>query len=397
MTERAGTGGSSAAWWPAGWARRAGIAGAAVGVVAAGLAAERLTVNRAVRRRARLALDASGPYGTLRGASGTVHADDGVALYYETDEPDRPVPGAPTVVFTHGYCLDQDSWHFQRAALRAGGTHRCVYWDQRSHGRSGRGEVGRPVSIDRLGHDLKTLLDAAVPDGPVVLVGHSMGGMSVMALAEHYAGYVAERVVGVAFLSTSAGDLGDVSYGLPAAGVRAARRLAPGVLRAMAAQSALVERGRQAAADAFASMVRRYSFGTPADADPAVARFVERMIESVPVDVVAEFYPAFAAHEKTAALAAYADLPVLVLAGDRDQLTPLRHSERLAAALSGGGGELVTVEGAGHLVPLERPEVVDARLAGLLARTIRTHGSTAAQRPRGAARPDRAHRRDRDR
>jgi pimeloyl-ACP methyl ester carboxylesterase len=394
-------GAESGAVRPAGWARRAGIAGAAVGVVAAGLAAERLTVNRAVRRRARLALDASGPYGTLRGTPGTAWTDDGVPLHYETDDPGRPAPGAPTVVLTHGYCLDQDSWHFQRAALRAAGTHRCVYWDQRGHGRSGRGAEGRPVSIDRLGDDLRAVLDAAVPEGPVVLVGHSMGGMSVMALAEHHPAYVAERVAGVALLSTSAGELGEVTYGLPAAGVRAARRLAPGMLRAMAAQSALVERGRQAASDAFAALVRRYSFGSPADADPAVARFVERMIESVPIDVVAAFYPAFADHEKTAALAAFGDLPALVLAGDRDQLTPFPHSESIAAALPAGTTELVAVEGAGHLVPLERPEVVDAHLAALLARTIRTHGSTAAQHPSAARRPDRgpgrAHRPDRDR
>ncbi|OEV19842.1 lipase, partial [Streptomyces nanshensis] len=58
-----------------------------------------------------------------------------------------------TVVFSHGYCLSQDVWHFQRAALR--GAVRCVYWDQRSHGRSARAAAGEPVSIDLLGRDLK--------------------------------------------------------------------------------------------------------------------------------------------------------------------------------------------------------------------------------------------------
>ncbi|MFR9676322.1 alpha/beta fold hydrolase [Streptomyces sp. TR06-5] len=384
-----------AAGRPAGWARRAGIAGVALGVVAAGFAAERLTVNRAVRRRARLALDAAGPFGALRGTPGTAVADDGTALYFEVDEPSDPdrreeAAGRPTVVFSHGYCLNQDAWHFQRAALRAAGTHRCVYWDQRSHGRSGRATPGEPVSIDRLGEDLRAVLDAAVPQGPVVLVGHSMGGMAVMALAEHHPRFVAERVAGVALLSTSAGRLGEITYGFPAAGVRAARRLAPGVLRAMAAQSGLVEQGRQAASDTFATLVRRYSFGTARDADPTVARFVQRMIEAVPIDVVAEFYPAFGDHEKTAALAAFAGVPALVLTGDEDQVIPPGHSEGIAAVLP--DAEQVLVEGAGHLVPLDRPETVDAHLAALLARTIRTHGSTAAQRTSAARAAGRARR-----
>lgn len=130
----------------------------------------------------------------------------------------RKDPAPVTVVFSHGYCLNQDSWHFQRAALR--GLVRTVHWDQRSHGRSGQGVAqsgpdGVPVTIDQLGRDLKAVLDVAAPEGPLVLVGHSMGGMTIMALAERYPEFVRDRVVGVAFVGTSAGKLGEVSYGLP--------------------------------------------------------------------------------------------------------------------------------------------------------------------------------------
>ncbi|MCZ0994794.1 hypothetical protein O1L44_18990 [Streptomyces noursei] len=50
------------------------------------MAIERLTVGRGMRRRARLALDAAGPYGTLRGTPGAAIAEDGTELYYEVDE-----------------------------------------------------------------------------------------------------------------------------------------------------------------------------------------------------------------------------------------------------------------------------------------------------------------------
>lgn len=382
--------------------RRAGIAGAAIGVIAAGAAAgvalERLTVGRGMRKKARLALDASGPYGSLRGLPGKAIADDGTELYYEADEVDpdagaprrrrlfgRKAPAPVTVVFSHGYCLSQDSWHFQRAALR--GLVRTVYWDQRSHGRSARGaaqsgEDAVPVAIDQLGRDLKAVIDAAAPEGPLVLVGHSMGGMTVMALADHFPELVRERVSGVAFIGTSAGKLGEVNYGLPVAGVNAVRRVLPGVLKALGSQAELVERGRRATADLFAGLIKRYSFSSR-DVDPAVARFAERMIEGTPIDVVAEFYPAFVEHDKAEALEIFREVPVLVLAGDKDLVTPSSHSEAIADLLP--DSELVIVPDGGHLVMLEHPEVVTDRLADLLARVgavpapanVGPYGSTA--------------------
>ncbi|MFF5633911.1 alpha/beta fold hydrolase [Streptomyces sp. NPDC012825] len=378
--------------------RRAGFAGAAIGVLAAGAAAgvavERLTVGRSVRQKARLALDATGPYGGLRGTPGRALADDGTVLRYEVDEVDGADPDASdvrlrrlfghrrpapvTVVFSHGYCLNQDSWHFQRAALR--GLVRTVHWDQRSHGRSGRGvsQAGPdavPVSIEQLGRDLRAVVDVAAPEGPLVLVGHSMGGMTVMAFAEQYPELMRDRVVGVAFVGTSAGKLNEVTYGLPVMGVNAVRRVLPGVLRALGAQTELVERGRRATADLFAGLVKKYSFASK-DVDPAVARFAERMIESTPIDVVAAFYPAFAEHDKSASLPALRDLPVLALAGDHDLITPSSHTEAIAALLP--GAELVIVPDGGHLVMLEHPEAVTDRLADLLVRAGAVPEPTAA-------------------
>ncbi|MFJ3634327.1 alpha/beta fold hydrolase [Streptomyces sp. NPDC090085] len=397
--ERREGGGVSENW------RRAGWAGAAIGVLAAGAAAgvavERITVGRGVRRKARLALDAAGDYGSLRGTEGSCRADDGTELYYEVDElPEdgkrrrlrRKGEERATVVFCHGYCLGQDSWHFQRAALR--GVARALYWDQRSHGRSARGLAqadGEPVTMEQLGRDLKAVIDAAAPEGPLILVGHSMGGMTVMGFAEQFPELVRDRVVGVALVGTSPGRLDEVTYGLPAAGMGAVRRILPGVLKALGSQVELVEKGRRATADLFAGMIKMYSFGSR-DVDPGVARFAERLIEATPIDVVAEFYPAFQVHDKTAALQRFTDIPVTVIAGDKDMITPAAHSVAIKEALP--SAELVVLESTGHLMMLERPETVTRLLTELLARTgavavpagttVGTHGRSTA---RSAAQP----------
>ncbi|MFE3874274.1 alpha/beta fold hydrolase [Kitasatospora sp. NPDC059146] len=368
---------------------RAGVIGISVGVLAAGAAAgvaiERLTVGRAMRRRARAELEATAPYGSLRGRPLTVAAPDGTELYVELDgtgwdEPDGDaaeqaggeranssfLPPPLTVVFSHGYCLNQDSWHFQRAALREG--LRLVFWDQRSHGRSERSRsylAGEPASIDQLGGDLKAVIDAVAPTGPLVLVGHSMGGMTVMALADQHPELFRTRVAGVALVGTLAGDWNEVSLGLPKAGAKLFKRVAPGVVKLLGRQVDLVEASRRIGSDVAAVFYRRFSFGGR-DVDPGVVRFAEQLLDATPIDVVAEFYPVFGAHEKYGALAALRGLPALVLAGTKDLLTPSAHSEAMAERLP--GAELVLAEGAGHLVLLERPELVDHELARLLRR-----------------------------
>ncbi len=150
----------------------------------------------------------------------SVVADDGVALHVEVDEGSaaanagRPkkAPARPTVVFSHGYTLNLCSWVLQRRALVAAG-YRVVLWDQRSHGRSdvapletlhGRADRGRPRRRHR---------GRVCPDGPLVLVGHSMGGMTMMSLAGRNPELIRSRVLAAAFVATSAGGRGMTSLG----------------------------------------------------------------------------------------------------------------------------------------------------------------------------------------
>lgn len=339
--------------------RAAGAVGAALGVAAAGaavgFAAERYVVGRSLRRNDPYADE---KFGSLRGALHVVETDDGVMLHVEVDI--EPSSSPLTVVFTHGYALNQDCWHFQRRDLA--GRARLVFWDQRSHGRSGRAPDGS-VTFERLGRDLAAVIDQVVPDGPLVLAGHSMGGMTVLALATVRPDLFHDRVAGVALISTSA-HLGRVSLGMPGPLGRLTHKAAPGVVAVLARRPEFVERNRRAGSDLGYVLTRRYSFVK--GGSPSLVEFTASMNASTPIEVVAEFLALFKDHDDRAALALLGDLPVLVVGAAGDRLTPVAHSRQMADQLP--GATYVEVADAGHMVLLERHDVVTAHLAELLDR-----------------------------
>ena len=345
----------------AGTARKyVGIAGAALGVIAAGAAAGVLAERRLVGRgRA----PASQALGSLRGDRYTVAADDGLGLHSEVEEP----VGAgrrsarPTLVFVHGYALNLDCWHFQRAALRAG--HRMVFYDQRSHGRSGR-SGSEHCTIDQLGRDLAYVLDALASDGPVVLVGHSMGGMTIMALAEQHPEWFGSRIVGAMMISTSAGGLKASTLGLPGLPGRVVHWVSPALVATLARAPRLVAGSRRVGSDIGFAATRRLAFGSYAPAE--YVEFTDQMLAATPFDVVADFFPGVDTHDKFAALPALAVTSTVVVCGGRDAITPVSHSRRLAELVP--GCHLVEIPQAGHMVMLECHDAVTTAIRQLVSR-----------------------------
>lgn len=338
--------------------RRLGVAGAVAG---AGVGAA-VGVRHAVVGRVRLRPDpdADEPFGELRGRELTVQADDGLPLHVEVNGPDD---ADLTVVFCHGYTLNQDSWHYQRRDLQ--GSLRMVFWDQRSHGRSGRSEPTH-ATIEQTGDDLHAVLKATVrPDRPVLLVGHSMGGMSIMALADRHPRLFDRQIVGVALINTSCGDLAEMTLGLPLVLAKVVRPLAPRTLRGLGRRAELVERARGLGADLAFVVTRKMAFADR-NVSPTVVDFLEQMIRATPIDVIAEFYPELMAHDKVACLEVLGNVPTLVLSGGADRLTPAAHARRIADAMP--DAELVEVEEAGHVLPLEYPGVVTGGLRRLVER-----------------------------
>ena len=225
------------------------------------------------------------------------------------------------------------------------------------------------ATIGQLGADLYAVLTAVAPGKmPVVLVGHSMGGMTIMALARQHPELFGTKVIGVVLISTVAGGV-DPTIWIPVVLRPIARQTAAPMLRGVSRGPAasLVERGRQAAGDLAFLSTRFVAFGDPS-VSPAVVDFLERIIRATPVGVVAAFYLALLRHDEQAALGTLGQVPVTVIAGESDRLVPLAQSEEMAEQIA--GAELVRVPGAGHAVILERPEFVNSVISGLVARWV---------------------------
>ncbi|GII90824.1 alpha/beta fold hydrolase [Sinosporangium siamense] len=338
--------------------RKVGIAGAVVGAASAGVAGLALAKRYAVGRiRLQPDPEMDEPFGELGDGGTPVVTSDGVTLNVEVDGPeDAPI----TVVFCHGYTLNLNSWHYQWREMRE--THRVVLWDQRCHGRSQRFWT-KDSSIDRLGDDLFDVLEAVAP-GPCVLVGHSMGGMTIMALAERHPELFGDRIKGVALISTSAGRLAEISLGLPALLAKAVHSVVPSAVSLLGSKGELVDRGREAGNDVAFLALRYLGFGDPAAVSPTVVDFVEAMIRSTPTNVIADFYPALMSHDKLSALDVLCEIPSSIIVGEKDWLTPPEHSRAIADVLP--RSRLIEVAGSSHLVYLEHPGVVNEALWELI-------------------------------
>jgi pimeloyl-ACP methyl ester carboxylesterase len=286
----------------------------------------------------------------------TVRTADGVRLAVEIDGPGRaPV----TVLLAHGWTLDARTWGPVAEALVAGpNPPRVIRYDHRGHGRSDA-VPPESMTIARLADDLADVLAATAPDGPLVLAGHSMGGMTLMALAEQHPD-LAARAAGVALVATASGGLADTTFGLSARGA-AVVRVVDQRMRGIGA-GRTTGRTTMGPPWLIAPALRWLLLG----AHPGVAarRLTVDAVAGCRPQTVTGFRPTLDQHERDAALAAYAGTPAAVLVGTRDRLTPVAASRRIADALP--TAQLTVFPGAGHMLPVERVDGVATRIAALV-------------------------------
>jgi pimeloyl-ACP methyl ester carboxylesterase len=345
--------------------KRAGLIGAVVGVAAAGVAAgvavERLVVRRAQRDDPYV----EEPFGLLPyDETLTVETADDLELHVEVVEPAEPSPSRPTIVFVHGFCLDQGTFHFQRKALDTQGKYRMVFYDQPGHGLSTALDEGE-YELPALGDALADVIKAVVPDGPIVLIGHSMGGMAIMACAEQHPGMFAERVSGVILIATSGGAInGSHLFGLHPLVSRAAPSMLAVINTASKLSGGVIDKARAAGNDLAYLLTRRYGFGSDKPS-PALVSYVERMNSRTSTVTVARYLRSLFSHARYPALRALESLPVLLIVGQKDMVTPISHSEEIARLLP--HATYVTVPESGHMVMLEAADQVNEVIERFLA------------------------------
>jgi pimeloyl-ACP methyl ester carboxylesterase len=283
----------------------------------------------------------------------TVQAVDGTRLHAEVFGP----PGGYPIVLTHGITCAIRAWAYQIADLA--NDYRVIAFDHRGHGRSGAPR-GKDYSLKHLASDLDSVLDATLaPHERAVLAGHSMGGITIAAWSARYRHKVPRRADAVALINTTTGDLLrgvqllPVPHGLSPARVLAGR--------------ALISAFGGFPVPGAARIPSRYlvaMLATGKDADPSIARLVYELFEKT-----SPAGRAGCARSLVASLGSrYLDLdgltvPTLVIGSERDRLTPISQSRRIAETAPNVIG-LVELPG-GHCSMLEHPSDVNRQLRAL--------------------------------
>jgi pimeloyl-ACP methyl ester carboxylesterase len=286
----------------------------------------------------------------------TVRGADGTPLHTEVFGP----PDGYPIVLTHGITCAIRAWTYQIADLAS--DYRVIAFDHRGHGRSGVPGRGG-YSLEHLASDLNSVLEATLaPHERAVVAGHSMGGITIAAWSAHYRDRVRQRADAVALINTTTGDL-----------VREVKLMSvPRELRGFSEARVMAARGLIGAFGGFplptaAHIASRYLVAMLAvgkDADPSAARLI--------YELFAGTSPAGRGGCAKMLVDALGSrdleldgltVPTLVIGSERDRLTPITQSRRIARTAPNVVG-LVELPG-GHCSMLEHPREVNGQLRTL--------------------------------
>jgi pimeloyl-ACP methyl ester carboxylesterase len=287
-----------------------------------------------------------------RGRALTISSADGTTLHAEVFGPEE----GTTVVLAHGWTESLTYWTYVIKELSEQGL-RVVAYDLRGHGDS-EPAAGDDYSIERFGEDLEAVLQACLPSGQqAVVAGHSLGAMAIAAWAEQHE--VEPRVGAAALMNTGVGDLVAEHLVLPLPAI------AQALNRTLSVHGFL---GNRAPVPRFSTplghaALRYIAFGP--DATPGQVAFFERMLVRNPPDIRAKVGMAMSELELYDALPRLT-VPTVVIAGEKDRLTPPAHARKIAEMLP-QLKELIVLPGTGHMMALEQPDVVSKALAELAA------------------------------
>lgn len=288
----------------------------------------------------------------------TITAPDGTVLAVRASGPVR----APRIVLVHGLSLAQEIWTAQRRALES--SYRVITFDLRGHGDSDDAAAG-DYDASAIGSDVTAVLDAE-RGHPCVVVGHSMGGMAVLAGLGDRADLVGRQVKGVVLVNTAASAVvSGLGGGSLLAGASFLRERVRSSLVGRMVYGGLGADGTPRGNDLATIVTRMLGVG-PDGGDEAVAQ-VRRLVLGSRPHVAGELWRT-AGTLDLRAVAGGLDVPALVIGGTRDRVLPFHHSRRLASTLP--DVDLVELADVGHVAMLERPDEVSAALVAFAERVL---------------------------
>jgi pimeloyl-ACP methyl ester carboxylesterase len=277
--------------------------------------------------------------------------DDGTVLHVRVHTPPRP---RAAVILAHGWAMSLTFWIHQLRDLAR--DHQLIAYDQRGHG--GSSTVGTAgFDIDALGGDVAAVVDRFVdPRLPLIAVGHSLGGMSLLAAARRE--QLRDRVDGAVLVGTGAGELTEGMFRGLGVLEQVASNLGARVLRARLPAPARTT-------PVSSRIVRAVSLSPTAP--PSAVALTEQLFLDTPVDARANLGITLADLDLSDHLPHWT-VPSTVVVGTRDRMTPRHHAQRLVRELP--DAHLVEVPGAGHQSPLEQPERVTGAIRDRIDATV---------------------------
>ncbi|MDF0528312.1 alpha/beta hydrolase [Tsukamurella sp. 8F] len=290
-----------------------------------------------------------------------VVSGDGVALHVREWGP----ADGPVAVLVHGWTCNVGNFPRQVEHL-VGRGYRVVTYDQRGHGSSEAGDPSR-YGAGVLADDLRAVLADALGEsgGTALLVGHSMGAISIMAWAAKYPGEVAQRAHHALLVSTFA-DRAVPSF-VRARGLGVLNR-APRVVHDLG--SSVLGRPVRLRHNRLDLGILRYA-ALCGYASYGAVKYTEDMVSQCPPRIRGAWGRALVDVDVTDGLRAL-NVPTSVAVGQFDHLTPPVHAERMAAELrlTGYLDRFAVIRDAGHMLPIEQPEKVNNLIDAILGKPV---------------------------
>lgn len=278
----------------------------------------------------------------------TAVSADGARLHVEVHGP-VDNPAAPTVVLAHGWTCSTAFWAAQIRDLAA--DHRVIAYDQRGHGRSPASET---CTTDALADDLEAVLAATLSPGEkAVLVGHSMGGMTLMAASARPR--FREHAVAALLCSTGSSRLVPEARVVP---------MPAGWLRTQVTKRILGSAAPLGPVTPVARRILKYAT-MGAGSSPGMVEACARIVHACPRRVRHAWSRVLDLLDLDHGVRKLA-VPTAVVVGTADRLTPVVHARALVAALPNCVG-LTELTGLGHMTPVEAPELVTSRIRELVS------------------------------